>query len=129
MILICIHVYSTGVYLSLKGIVYANNSVISVTEIGETRNSNNGLQCVTDKIPCCQTGLKAGEWYLPNGSLIPEQGSHTLFYINRDDDGTVNLGHVNNSDVASPSGLFCCELPDANDLKQTLCAIISELSI
>ena len=61
--------HRAGVYLSLKGVVYANNSVIPITEIGETDDtSNNGLQCITDKRPCCQTQLdRFGEWYYPDG--------------------------------------------------------------
>ena len=63
-----------GVYLSLKGVVYANNSVISITEIGETNpdtNLNEGLQCITDRVPCCRSTFRAGEWYFPNGTMVP----------------------------------------------------------
>ena len=106
--------------------MYANNSVISKAEISETTNS---LQCVTDKMPCCQTGPKEGEWYFPNGSIIPEQENHTItsFYVCRGDNGAVNLNYVNRSSISSPSGPFCCEIQDANSLSQTQCAILSEL--
>ena len=106
--------------------MYANNSVISKAEISETTNS---LQCVTDKMPCCQTGPKEGEWYFPNGSIIPEQENHTItsFYVSRGDNGAVNLNYVNRSSISSPSGPFCCEIQDANSLSQTQCAILSEL--
>ena len=30
------------------------------------------------------------------------------------------------SDVMSPTGLFCCEVPDATDTDQTLCVNIGE---
>ena len=76
----------------LNGRVYANNSVISKADINETTNS---LQCVTDKMPCCQTEPKVGDWYLPNRLVIPEQGNHTPFYVSRGDNGAVNLNHVN----------------------------------
>lgn len=117
-----------GVYLTLKGRVYANNSVISKAKITETTN---GLQCVTDKMPCCHTGPKVGEWYFPNRSVIPEHGNHTTFYVSRGDNGTVNLNHVNSSSSSTsfPSGQFCCEIPDANGLSQTQCALLSELKI
>ena len=105
--------------------MYANNSIISKAEISETTNS---LQCVTDKMPCCQTGPKVGEWYFPNGSVIPEQRNRTPFYVSRGDNGAVNLNHVNRSSISSPSGLFCCEIQDANSLSQTQCAILRELA-
>ena len=124
-----------GVYLSLKGEVYANNSVISITEIGQTDtsvspppNSNNGLQCITDRMPCCQSQPnRAGDWLFPEGGMVPQIGEGdnmaTTFYRNRGDDGTVNLNRVNN-DVMMPTGRFCCVVPDATGADHTLCASI-----
>ena len=128
------NIIHTGVYLSLKGTVYPNNSVISITEIGETdiestsppQNSNNGLQCITDRMPCCRFGdAQAGEWFFPDGTVVPMSGPP--FYRNRGhDDGTVNLNRAN-TNVMMPTGLFCCVVPDATGANQTLCADISEL--
>ena len=115
-----------GVYLSLKRSLYSNNSVISITEIGETApddiSQNEGLQCITDRMPCC---TRTGEWYFPNGTTV---GTSVLaFYINNgQNDGTVNLNRLN-SHVMSPTGQFCCVVPDATLTYQTLCAIISKL--
>lgn len=119
---------SLGVYISLKETVYANNSVISIREIGETRSY--GLQCVTDKKPCCNSEHKAGEWYFPNGSIIiAVQENHGPFFVSRDDRGKIILNYVNGiNDILSPSGPYCCGVQDANGLKQSLCAIISELT-
>ena len=105
--------------------VYANNSAIQITEIGTT--SNTGLQCITDRMSCCGTpGSRAGEWYFPNGTHVPVLGERatmaTTFYRNRGD-GTVNLIRLNAS-IISPTGLFCCEVPDALNLMQSTCANI-----
>ena len=99
--------------------VYANNSAIQITEIGETDtvtmppppNSNNGLQCITDRMPCC-AAVRAGDWNFPNGTAVSVQGVATTFYRNRGDDGTVNLNRLN-TNIMMPTGLFCCEVPDA----------------
>ena len=118
----------TGVYLSLRGVVYANSSVISITEIGETDRDNpsamnNALQCITDRKSCCRSGSRAGEWLFPNRTMVSVSGS---FYRNRGpDDGTVNLNR-DNTNVMSPTGLFCCVLPDVTNINQTVCADISE---
>ena len=49
-------------YLSLKGVVNTNNSVINITEIGETdivgAIENNGLQCITDTCMHVQAGVQ-----------------------------------------------------------------------
>ena len=121
-----------GVYLSLKGTVYANNSVISIAEIGGTdvsspsspQNTNNGLQCITDRMPCCRFAPNtAGEWLFPNGTMVPGQITASTFYRNRGhDDGTVNLNRLNN--VIMPTGKFCCVIPDTTDVIQWVCASV-----
>ena len=118
----------TGVYLLLRGTVYDNNSVISITEIGETNStSNTGLQCITDRRPCCATQPnRFGEWLFPDGTAVPPQGGATSFYRNRGADGAVNLNRLNTS-VFMPIGLFCCVVPDALNVTQRVCAIICEL--
>ena len=116
-----------GVYLSLKGVIYANNSAIQITEIEETSpdtDLNDGLQCITDRMPCCRTlSFQAGEWYMytPNRTMVPEPSTALSFYINRGyNDGTVNLNR--NASVMMPTGLFCCEVPNAAGDIQPLCA-------
>ena len=116
----------TGVYLSLKGAVYANSSAIPITEIGKTNaTSNTGLQCITDRMPCCASLFegRAGEWYFPSWMIVPRQGDAVTFYRTRGDDGTVNLNRLNTT-VFMPTGLFCCEVPDAADVIHILCADI-----
>ena len=122
-----------GVYLRLKGVVFANNSVIMITEIGETdtsetppANSHNGLQCITDRMPCCRFGGgPQGEWRFPDGALVPSLSGAASFYRNRGrDDGTVNLNRVSD-DVMMPTGQYCCEVLDATGVSQTACAIIT----
>ena len=123
------HTHS-GVYLSLRGTTYANNSAIQITEVGETNpdtDLNDGLQCITDRMPCCRTAFRAGEWYMytPDRTVVPGS-SDVDFYRNRGgDDGTVNLNRL--SGVMMPTGLFCCEVPDALDIMQSVCANIGEL--
>ena len=121
-----------GVYLLLNERIYANNSVILITDIGETDSresppddSNKGLQCITNKKPCCRfMGGRVGEWFFPDGILVPGPNEGPPFYRNRgyNDDGTVNLNRKTN--VIDPTGLFCCVIPDDLDTNQTLCANI-----
>ena len=79
--------YLVGVYLLLNGTSYNNNSVISLTDIGMSglaSLSNSGLQCITDKMPCCDRE-KIGMWLFPNGTSVPERGRATSesFYVSR----------------------------------------------
>jgi hypothetical protein len=124
------HTYTrTGVYLSLRGTIYANNGIIQITDIGETNTtSNTGLQCITDRMPCCAAlANRTREWYFPNGTSVPGPlQSPASFFRTRGDDGTVNLNRLN-TNIFIPTGLFCCEIPDATGVMQRLCANISEL--
>ena len=117
---------SLGVYLALRGAFIANNSQVNIRNIGQSSDSPNGaLQCITDRSPCCATPPnRRGEWYLPNGALVQGTTSTTAVYRNRGDNGEVSLNRP--SDVMSPIGLFCCEVPDATDTNQTLCVNTGE---
>ena len=109
----------SGVYLSQNGKVYANNSFIQITEI-------QGLQCITDRMPCCATPPnRFGQWYFPNQISVPIQGSAYTFYRNRGDEGSVNLYRLNNN-IMAPLGQFCCEVPDATNALQQLCVTIGK---
>ena len=111
--------------------VYASNSAIQITEIGETNaTSNTGLQCITDRIPCCSaTPNRLGNWFFPDGTTVPgPQQSPITFYRTRGDDGTVNLNRLN-TNVMIPTGQFCCEVPDAAGDTQPLCANIGKKKI
>jgi hypothetical protein len=121
------HAYA-GVYLSLKDVIYANNSVIPITEIGETNTTpNTGLQCITDRRPCCNN--RQGEWLFPDGNAVPPPAYNpSLFYRNRGDDGTVNLNRVNAS-VMMPTGQFCCVVLGAANAEQTICVDIGIIII
>ena len=119
------YVYThAGVYLSLKEVVYINNSIISVNDIGVNKT---GLKCITDKDNCCQS-KRLGEWYYPNGLSVPVgmDGGGDDFFRNRDDHGSVNLNRVSNN-VVDPTGEFCCSVPDASNVTINTCATIGKL--
>ena len=77
-------------------------------------------------MPCC-AGAQIGQWNFPNGTHVPMQSNAATFYQNRGGDGTVNLNRLN-TNIMMPTGLFCCEVPDAVSDVQRLCTNISELA-
>ena len=133
--ILSLHAY-TGVYLSLNGTNYTSNSVILITEIGQTDYysiENSALQCITDRRPCCATPYRYGEWYFPNYVRVQSYWLQwpwyaVSFYQTRGNDGTVNLNRFNDS-VMMPTGRFCCVVPDATGVTQTLCAYIGNTII
>ena len=113
-----------GVYILFNGTRYPNSSVIPITDIGESNpDLNNALQCITDKMPCCDQ-QQLGEWVFPNGTVVPDENSAISFYTNRgQNDGTVNLNRL--SDSLRPFGRFCCTIPDAVDEVNYICVTLN----
>ena len=116
---------SSGVYIALRGMHITNNSNINIRNIGQSSDNPNGvLQCITDNLLCCSGDPRLGEWYQPNGTLVQGTASTTAFYRTRGANGEVSLNRP--SDVESPTGQFCCEVPDATSTNQTLCVNIGK---
>ena len=112
---------SAAVHVILRGRVYSNNSDILITDIGEGENA---LLCLTSLIQCCRdsdtpSGEEVlGRWLYPNGSTIGEMSKGEDFYTDRGS-SVVRLNRRNN--VTSPSGRFCCEIPDASFTETRIC--------
>ena len=110
----------------LRGVHITNNSNINIRDIDQSSDSTNGaLQCITDNLLCCQIPSRRGEWYQPNGALVQGGTSTTAFYRTRGANGEVFLNRP--SGVESPTGQFCCEVPDATNTIQTPCVNIGML--
>ena len=115
----------SGVYLALRDVQISNNSNINTKDIGE--NPSGALQCITDNLRCCSQNPALGEWYQPNGALVQGTTSTMAFYRTRGANGEVSLNRP--SDVESPTGQFCCEVPDTTNTNQTLCVNIGMLHV
>ena len=103
-----------GLGFLLTGMIYSNNSVITLTDIG---NGFTGpaLFCLTPSNQCCNSNV-TGEWYLPDGtpvssSTIPFSTSQVLSAVS----------FYRKLNVAPPpTGVFRCEIPDASGIRQNV---------
>ena len=100
--------------------MYPNNSVIDVNLVGEgfegAQITNGGaLECHTDDTTCCRgldnppNGQGRGEWYYPNGTVVPPPGNGTELYRTRDR-MVIRLNQVDGKHVQT-LGLYKCEIP------------------
>ena len=93
----------------LNGTTYPNDSTVLRTDIGE---GNAALQCTTDNTTCCSNTppeKRAGEFYFPNGSAVPIQGTATFGYYRNRGSQLIRLNRRPNS---VQTGQFQCEIPD-----------------
>ena len=79
-------VYNAGVYLSLRGRSYGDNSYILITDIGE--GDDGALLCFTDLVQCCRdddtsSGMALGEWFFPAWSAVLLDAAGGDFYRSR----------------------------------------------
>ncbi len=103
------------VYGYLNGVAYPNNSIVDLSEIGLDDNS---LVCYTDLITCCRgedspIGGALGDWRLPINSAAISKGisNANMFSRNRNKQALLLHRGIN---VSEPSGIFICDIPDAN---------------
>ena len=98
-------------YFELNGKVYLNNSVLSLTDIGEGESA---LFCKTDKAECCGTRPnRFGEFYYPNGVKVPIEKLQETFYRSR---GEQHI-RLNRREEGNPTtGMYSCEIPNADDV-------------
>ena len=101
--------------------VYANNSVIDINLVGEGFEGNQitdggALECHTDDTTCCRgiddppNGVGRGEWYYPNGTVVPPPNSGNSIYRTRDH-MVIRLNR--RYDITQPSGVYTCVIPGA----------------
>ena len=112
---------SGDVKFSLNGIIYQNNSVVTLEKIGE---GDDALLCITDIADCCRrpytTNNNAiGNWFFPNGTRVPSAGTQWDFYRSRG----WRAVHLHKR-RGGADGIYRCEIPltqsDAEDVTQTI---------
>ena len=107
----------TAVGLLLNGVLFDNNSIVTLDEIGE---DSAALFCLTNNTDCCSSSQTRndclGEWFLPDESRVGNISSEDGFY-RCSGPSYVALQRRNN---ANTTGIFRCEIPDENGAVQTL---------
>ena len=106
-----------GVGFFLNGVLYGNNSIVTLDEIGEGSAT---LFCLTNNNDCCRSSDTPrgvgdiGDWFFPNGNTIYYSSGH----IFRGRGPSVVTLHRRNN--AQASGVFRCVVPDASRITQHL---------
>ena len=113
------HAGAGGVWFSLNGTTYQNNSLVTLEDIGE---GDDALLCMTNLPACCRPPYtesngkgSIGNWYFPNGSRVPSSGNQSDFHRTRGQ-SVVSLHRRRDG----KDGVYRCEVPDAMNIIQTI---------
>ena len=100
--------------------LYPNNSVVSLTDIGEGYNA---LHCLTNLTTCCRgaDGDSAGEWFLPGKTspVVDISSVDNMENFTRSRGPSAVLLNRRSSAVG-PTGLYTCQVPDGSGMVRTL---------
>lgn len=110
-------------YFEFNGKRYPSGSNLNVTDLGTVNPDNlfdsySVLVCMTSEVNthCCRKrdGGNVGEWYFPDGSIVPRNRDNPDSDITRSGyTSQVRLNRRNNA--MGPVGTYTCKVPDPED--------------
>ena len=112
-ILTCYY-FHPGVGLSLDGVNYTNNSIVTRTDIG---TGSAALLCTTTYSPCCTSGNIGTQWFFPDGSQVSNNGG-LPYYRTRSISARAVL--LNRNPEGTTTGIFRCDIPGPSGYTQSL---------
>ena len=93
------------------------------------------LECHTDDTTCCRgrdnppNGIGRGEWYYPDGTVVPPPGGGTEFYRTRDR-MVIRLNRDGGVGTVGTPGLYKCVIPGVGgSIVRTFMLILSESKV
>ena len=110
-----------SVWLSLNGITYQNNSLVTLEDIGE---NDTALLCITNQTTCCrplntgEKGFSIRNWIFPNDTKVPSSsvnGTQWNFYRER---GQMVVYLYRRR--CGVDGIYYCKIPDSLNVTQTI---------
>ena len=123
--------------MDLNGLALPNNSLVDFDDIPNLSTGggvvdDSVLNCRTDLEACCnaaQPNLPApvGEWYYPNGTALTLDTSPAGGATFRRNRGLM-IVRLWRRDTPTERGRFHCELPNAQNVNQTVYVNICELN-
>ena len=98
------------VKFSLNGTTYQNNSLVTLTDIGE---GNEALHCMTNLTGV--NGSVRGDWYFPDGTRVLSTNDNSEIYGTRD-----QMAVRMNRKRGGEEGIYHCEIPVSMNVTRTI---------
>ena len=118
---------SSGLYFTLNGTVYLPGDTVFTTDIGVVNSPTDpgrSLVCVTSNVntQCCRgsDGGNVGEWYFPNGTIVPRNIKlNRSYYSSFTRSGFTHQVRLNRRYNSMTTGTYECRVPDHHGLLHT----------
>ena len=77
--------------------------------MGSASDNSDGVVCHTDLSTCCSggQGIHRGDWYFPNGTVLPFVGSSVPIGLSR----TAQIAVIRRTTATGPTGIYHCDIP------------------
>ena len=113
LLLLLVEVHSqTFPYVSfgLTGPALANHSYVDLSTVGSASDDSDSVVCYTDLTTCCSggQGIHRGNWYFPNGTVLPFSGNGVPIYLGR---AAQRVAIRHTSGATGPTGIYRCDIP------------------
>ena len=109
---------TTGLYFSLNGVIHLPGDSVLITDIGSNASSGDPgstLVCVTSNVNtlCCRSsdGGLAGEWYHPDGTIVPRNFGTLADDIFTRSGYTEQVRLNRQANAVGPLGVYRCDVP------------------
>ena len=110
--LVEVHCQQTFPYVSfgLTGPALVDHSYVDLSTVGSAGDISDNVVCHTDLSTCCSgsQGVHRGDWYFPDGNVLPFFGPSVPIYEGRSAQIVV-IRRTN--DATGPTGIYRCDIP------------------
>ena len=119
--LVEVHCQQTYPYVSfgIMGQSLLNHSYVYLSTVGSANDNSDGVVCHSDLGYCCSGGQgpHRGDWYFPDGTVLPFIGSSVPIGLGRGPMRAV----IRRTTATGPIGIYRCDIPtnavhDDNDI-------------
>ena len=106
-----VHCQQTFPYVSfgITGQSLTDHSYVDLSTVGSASDNSDGVVCHTDLSTCCSggQGIHRGDWYFPNGTVLPFIGDSVPIGLGRADRSAI----IRRTTATGPTGIYRCDIP------------------
>ena len=91
------------------GQTLVNHSYVDLSLVGSDNDNSDGVVCHSDLAICCSgsQGIHRGDWYFPNGTVLPFIGNSVPIGLGRGPMRAV----IRRTTATGPTGIYRCDIP------------------